>query len=139
MSLDFAEESWAAFYAHAGEYVAGTDATVRPSSGWHVVRLALTLCRAVTLYGFRLDAVALRGKLHYYDSLVQSEVTEQMLDPEYRSTHRYGACCATLATLPAFVRSRGLTGARAPAVADLPSSTPSFATGLVRRGRCRIA
>ena len=57
----------------------------RPSSGWHMARLALARCDKVELYGFSLKS----DRFHYFDSLVQETVRPVERDPNYGITHRF--------------------------------------------------
>ena len=58
----------------------------RPSSGWHMTRLALSRCTGkVRLYGFSLKS----SNFHYFESYVQETVREEQRDPNYGYTHRF--------------------------------------------------
>ena len=81
-------DSWEAYWAYLAPWHSPLEPqgrSARPSSGWHMARLALAKCDKVNLYGFSMAA----GKFHYFDSMVQETVTEQQRDPKYGYTHRF--------------------------------------------------
>ena len=88
MALDRYADSWEAYWAYLAPWVApNTHAgqLARPSSGWHVTRMALARCEKVSLYGFSMSS----DKFHYFDSFVQEVVKPEQRDPNHGLTHRF--------------------------------------------------
>ena len=80
--------SWLAYWAYLAPWVSPSSPMgfhARPSSGWHVARLALDRCAKVRMYGFSMSS----DKFHYFDSLVQEPVSPMQRDPQYGTTHRF--------------------------------------------------
>ena len=73
-----------AYWAYLAPFEPPTSAG-RPSSGWHVARLALQSCDTVRMYGFSMEA----DDFHYFDSLVQEKVTPPQRDPRFGHTHKF--------------------------------------------------
>ena len=88
VDLAWLHDSWDAYWAYLAPWVGPATPAgqyARPSSGWHVARLALATCETVHMYGFSMAA----DKFHYFDSLVQETVKPEERDPNYGITHRF--------------------------------------------------
>ena len=85
LGLDFMVASWDAYWAYLAPHEAPATSQARPSSGWHMARLALASCAKVNMYGFSLEA----DDFHYFDSLVQEKVRPAERDPGYGVTHKF--------------------------------------------------
>ena len=88
MDLGWLTSSWEAYWAYLAPWASPATTAgrmARPSSGWHMARLALARCDTVELYGFSLKA----DKFHYFDSSVQETVAPHERDPHYGITHRF--------------------------------------------------
>jgi hypothetical protein len=88
LDLQWLMSSWEAYWAYLSVWLSprsAAGAMARPSSGWHMARLALARCERVRLYGFSMAS----SKFHYFDSLVQEMVTENQRSPQYGTTHRF--------------------------------------------------
>ena len=85
LGLDFMVASWDAYWAYLAPHEAPATSQARPSSGWHMARLALASCAKVNMYGFSLEA----DDFHYFDSLVQERVRPAERDPGYGVTHKF--------------------------------------------------
>ena len=72
VDLAWMDRSWQAYWAYLAPFEP-TYSSGRPSSGWHVSRLALETCGKVTMYGFSMEA----DDFHYFDSAVQEKVPPQ--------------------------------------------------------------
>ena len=84
MDLAWMDRSWQAYWAYLAPFEP-THSAGRPSSGWHVARLALARCNSVRMYGFSMES----DSFHYFDSLVQEQVKPEQRDPSYGMTHRF--------------------------------------------------
>jgi hypothetical protein len=84
VDLAWMDRSWQAYWAYLAPFEP-TYSVGRPSSGWHVSRLALETCGKVTMYGFSMEA----DDFHYFDSAVQEKVTPQQRDPTFGYTHKF--------------------------------------------------
>lgn len=102
LDLEWLRSSWEAYYAHLVRLESPRASRARPSSGWHVTRLALGVCRKVRLYGFSLED----GDFHYFDSSVQATVTPPMRDLRYGYTHKFAFEHAVFANLSAAMPDR---------------------------------
>ena len=88
LDLEWLIGSWEAYWAYLAPWASParpSGAMARPSSGWHMVRLALSRCDRVRLYGFSMAA----DKFHYFDSLVQETVSERERSPRFGVSHRF--------------------------------------------------
>ena len=88
MDLAWLQTSWEAYWAYLAPWASPLEMAgkmARPSSGWHMARLALARCDKVELYGFSLKS----DRFHYFDSLVQETVRPVERDPNYGITHRF--------------------------------------------------
>ena len=89
VDLAWLMESWQAYWAYLAPWVSPSSQLgrmARPSSGWHMTRLALARCTGtVRLFGFSLAS----DKFHYFDSLVQDTVAAEQRSPHYGVTHRF--------------------------------------------------
>lgn len=84
LDLAWLDNSWAAFWAYLAPFER-PESKGRPSSGWHMTRLALQSCEKVSMYGFSMEA----DDFHYFDSLVQEKVLPQQRNPEYGFSHKF--------------------------------------------------
>jgi len=86
LDLKFMHSSWEAYWAHFVPWLRkGASTQARPSSGWHVARMALGMCDKVRLYGFSMSS----KKFHYFDSMVQEQISPASRSPDYGLTHRF--------------------------------------------------
>ena len=88
VDLEWLASSWEAYWAYLAPWLPPNTMqgqSARPSSGWHVTRMALSRCAKVRLYGFSMAA----SKFHYFDSLVQETVRPAERDPRAGTTHKF--------------------------------------------------
>jgi len=102
LDLEWLRSSWEAYYAYLVPLESPRASRARPSSGWHVTRLALGVCRKVRLYGFSLED----SDFHYFDSSVQATVTPPMRDLRHGYTHKFAFEHAVFANLSATMPDR---------------------------------
>ena len=85
LDLAWMQRSWEAYWAYLAPWHSPLHTKARPSSGWHMARLALEFCDVVELYGFSMES----EKFHYFDSLVQEAVRPADRDPRAGVTHKF--------------------------------------------------
>ncbi|KAL1508363.1 hypothetical protein AB1Y20_004473 [Prymnesium parvum] len=85
LDIEWMMRSWEAYWAYLASWKSPLNSMDRPSSGWHIARLALQSCEVVRLYGFSMAS----DKFHYFDSFVQETVTPTQRDIHYGITHRF--------------------------------------------------
>jgi len=85
LDLAWMTSSWEAYWAHLAPWLGPAALRARPSSGWHVARLALESCDKVRMYGFSMHST----KFHYFDSGVQETINPRDRDPAAGITHRF--------------------------------------------------
>jgi len=85
MDIEWMDRSWRAYWAYLAPWASPLTTRARPSSGWHMTRLALQSCGKVNMYGFSMAS----KKFHYFDSLVQETVSPEQRDPTYGITHKF--------------------------------------------------